>query len=313
MHRALPGGQLPDETRERYERREALLRALAKAAARVKRRVEAVRGDLLRAQAAGATANHARLFVAEAAGAPRGADRLVALDWSSGRAVEVEMPLDPARGAREQVEATFKLARRLKDGATVASARLNESEQSHAKLTELLATATADPDGDLDAIAQLARDAAPREFKMAASAPSASGPARRDLPRPPYRAFLGASGARILVGRGAAHNDALTLHVARPRDLWLHAKGHTGAHVIVPLDKGASCPADVLVEAAHLAAHFSEAREERVVEVQYTPRRYVRKPRRSAPGLVVVDREKVILLRREDATLKGLLAREVVE
>jgi hypothetical protein len=50
-----------------------------------------------------------------------------------------------------------------------------------------------------------------------------------------------------------------------------------------------------------------------VVEVQYAPRRYVRKPRRSAPGLVVLDREKVIVLRREDATLQGLLAREVVE
>jgi predicted ribosome quality control (RQC) complex YloA/Tae2 family protein len=180
-------------------------------------------------------------------------------------------------------------------------------------LADLVAKVAADSEADLDAVAQLAKEAAPREFKLGRGVPSAPGRSRRPLPRPPYRAFLGASGARILVGRGAAHNDALTLHVARPRDLWLHAKGHTGAHVVVPLDKGASCSPDVLVEAAHLAAHFSEAREERVVEVEYTPRRYVRKPRRSAPGLVVLDREKVILLRREDAILQGLLAREVLE
>jgi predicted ribosome quality control (RQC) complex YloA/Tae2 family protein len=310
MHRGLPGGPPRGESEDR---REALLGALAKAAARVRRRVEAVRGDLARAEAATATAQHARLFVAEAARAPRGADRLVAADWSTGRAVEVTLPLDSAQSAREQIEAMFKLAHRLKNGTPTARARLDEAERLHHKLTELAATLASDPEADLRAMEELARRTAPRDFKLARAAPPGASRSRRDLPRPPYRAFLGASGARILVGRGAAHNDALTLHVARPRDLWLHAKGRAGAHVVVPLDKGSSCAPDVLVEAAHLAAHFSDAREERLVEVQYTPRRYVRKPRRSAPGLVVLDREKVIVLRREDATLQGLLAREVTE
>jgi predicted ribosome quality control (RQC) complex YloA/Tae2 family protein len=310
MHRALPGGQLPDET---ADRRDALLRALAKANGRVKRRIDAVRGDLARAEDAAAMAQRAQPFVTEAARARRGADRLVGVDWSSGRAVDVELPLDPARHAREQIEAIFKLARRLKDGTVIARGRLEEACRTHDRLADLLAKITTDPEVDLDAVTQLAREAAPREFKLGPGSPSTPGRTRRQLPRPPYRAFLGASGVRILVGRGASHNDALTLHVARPRDLWLHAKGHAGAHVVVPLDKGASCPPEVLVEAAHLAAHFSEAREERIVEVQYTPRRYVRKPRRSAPGLVVLDREKVIVLRREDATLQGLLAREVLE
>jgi len=312
MHRALPGG-LPDDRSVvgvGDEQRESLLRALTKAANRVQRRRDAVRGDLARAEAAGAMAENARLFVAEAARAPRGAARLVAVDWSSGQAVEVEMPLDPARGAREQVEAAFKLARRLKDGVAITRARLAGADEVHRELAALIARVTADSEIDLDAVSDLARRAAPRDFAV----PRAPSPGRRarPLPRPPYRAFVGASGLRILVGRGAAHNDALTLHVARPRDLWLHAKGRAGAHVVVPLDKGASCPPDLLVEAAHLAAHFSDARDEDVVEVQYTPRRYVRKPRRSAPGLVVLDREKVIVLRRDDATLKCLLEREVL-
>jgi predicted ribosome quality control (RQC) complex YloA/Tae2 family protein len=79
----------------------------------------------------------------------------------------------------------------------------------------------------------------------------------------------------------------------------------------VPLDKGASCPGDLLVEAAHLAAHFSEARGQDVVEVQYTPRRYLRKPKGSAPGRVVVDREKVLVLRLQPELLRKLLEREV--
>jgi predicted ribosome quality control (RQC) complex YloA/Tae2 family protein len=98
--------------------------------------------------------------------------------------------------------------------------------------------------------------------------------------------------------------------VARPHDLWLHAKGRTGAHVIVPLDKGRPCPSDLLVDAAHLAAHFSEARGEGVVEIQHTPRRYLRKPRGSAPGLCVVDREKVTVLRVEPERVSRLLSGE---
>jgi len=168
-----------------------------------------------------------------------------------------------------------------------------------------------------------ARKAAPRDFALSAAggaiaaergsprAPS-WGVGRGVEPSRPYRIFRGGSGDRILVGRGAAHNDALTFHVARPHHLWLHAKGHAGAHVVVPLEKSRACPSELLVDAAHLAAHFSDARGESVVEVQHTPRRYLRKPRGSAPGLVVVDREKVTVLRVEPERITRLLAAEEI-
>jgi predicted ribosome quality control (RQC) complex YloA/Tae2 family protein len=81
--------------------------------------------------------------------------------------------------------------------------------------------------------------------------------------------------------------------------------------VVVSLDRGAGCPSDVLIDAAHLAAHFSDARDEDLVEVEYTSRRYVRKPRGSEPGLVVVTREKVLVLRRSEIVLRRLLDREL--
>ena len=122
--------------------------------------------------------------------------------------------------------------------------------------------------------------------------------------------MLGPNHGIRLLGSSTENRSHMTLQVARPHDLWLHARSQAGAHVVVPLDKGASCPADVLVEAAHLAAHFSDAREERVVEVQYAPRRHVRKPRGSLPGAVVVDREKVLVLRKNDEVLRHVLERE---
>ena len=298
------------ETAERARLVQVVQLALGKAGARLARRIRALRGDLDRIEGAGALSGRAQLFVAEAARAPRGATKIAAVDWSSGEAVEIELPLDPARPAKEQIDAIFVRARRLKNGAPIARARLRDAEQALSALEALGARLAVDLEVDLDALVAQARDIAPRDF----APPQATGrqPAKKqDSPAPPYRTFLGASGAPILVGRGAAHNDALTLHVARPHHLWLHAKGQVGAHVVVPLAKGVTCPADLLVEAAHLAAHFSRARDEGVVEITYVPKRHVRKPRGSPPGLVVVAREKVLVLRRSDAVIRRLLDREL--
>jgi NFACT N-terminal and middle domains/NFACT protein RNA binding domain len=298
-------------------RRAGLRRAVARAVARLERRIEAMRGDLGRARIAEAAAESARLFIAPAAKAPRGATTLETVDWSTGEARPIALAIDPARSAKEQIDALFRRARRLRHGSAITRARLDEAERSHDALRSVAEACGAAEPVELDALEARARAAAPRDFPTLAtsgsppaSARSALVPPRERGPRPPHRTFFGASGARILVGRAAAHNDTLTFRVARPHDLWLHARGRAGAHVVVPLDKGASCPADVLVEAAHLAAHFSDARDESITEVEHTQRRYVRKPRGSAPGLVVVDREKVIVLRREPELLRALIESE---
>ena len=341
-------------------RRDALRRALTKALARIGRRVEAVQRDLTKIGEAQEAARRAQLFVVEAARAPRGAKELQAIDWSSGAAVAVRWPLDPAKTAQSQIEVAFHRARRMKAAGRLVAERLRAAIVAQETLSAIAAelerppyapvevsgaaagerasapatatsaehapgpTALAEDDALAPAawteLESRARAAAPLDFKLASTA--APGSLRDATParppkagadgglRLPYRTFVGPSKRPILVGRSAEQNDTLTLRVARPHDLWLHAKGWTGAHVIVPLGKGATCPADTLVEAAHLAAHFSDARGESVVEVTYTPRRYVRKPRGSAPGLVVVDREKVIVLRSRADTLRDLLACE---
>jgi predicted ribosome quality control (RQC) complex YloA/Tae2 family protein len=299
---------------EAAAQREALGKALARALARITRRINAVRGDLARAGEADALAQRAQLFVAEAARARRGSTRLVATDWSSGEPREVVLEIDPARGAQQQVDAMFQRARRLKEGARISQERLQSAERVHAALGTIATELATTEEPDLESLTARARAAAPRDFKVPAAETSAAPSKRRqDQAKPPYRTFLASSGARILVGRNAEKNDELTLHVARPRDLWLHAKNRKGSHVVVPLAKGAVCPPEVLAEAAHLAAHFSDAREEDLVEIQHTPRRYVRKPRKSPPGLVVLDREKVMLLRRRPEVLRGLLEREMEE
>ncbi len=127
-------------------------------------------------------------------------------------------------------------------------------------------------------------------------------------PRLPYRTFTSRDGLRILVGKGGADNDTLTLKVAGPHDLFFHVRGTPGSHVIVPLDKGREIPQETLLDAASLALHYSKMRSATAADITYTPRKFVSKPKGAKPGLVQVRREKVFRLRREPARLARLLA-----
>jgi predicted ribosome quality control (RQC) complex YloA/Tae2 family protein len=94
------------------------------------------------------------------------------------------------------------------------------------------------------------------------------------------------SGARIYVGRSPRENVEVTFRIARPDDLWFHARGIPGSHVVLQPPPGASPADDDLDAAADLAATHSKARNAPRVEIDYTERKYVRKQRDAAPGLV---------------------------
>jgi predicted ribosome quality control (RQC) complex YloA/Tae2 family protein len=94
------------------------------------------------------------------------------------------------------------------------------------------------------------------------------------------------SGARIYVGRSPRENVEVTFRIARPEDLWFHARGIPGSHVVLqPPDGRAPDDAD-LAAAADLAATHSRGRASGRVEIDYTERKHVRKQRDGAPGLV---------------------------
>jgi len=94
------------------------------------------------------------------------------------------------------------------------------------------------------------------------------------------------SGARIYVGRSPRENAEVTFRIARPDDLWFHARGIPGSHVVLQPPPGADPNDDDLAAAADLAATHSKAKHAPRVEIDYTERKYVRKQRDGAPGLV---------------------------
>ena len=107
-------------------------------------------------------------------------------------------------------------------------------------------------------------------------------------------------GLLILVGKNSRQNHEITFRRATSDDLWLHARGVPGAHVIVKTG-GREVPEATLRQAAQLAATYSQAGDSAQVAVDYTERRYVRPIKGAGPGLVTYIREKTIWVVPEEA------------
>jgi len=114
----------------------------------------------------------------------------------------------------------------------------------------------------------------------------------------PFKQFE-VDGFMVLVGNNAKQNDLLTLKHAKKDDLFFHAKDVSGSHVILKQVSGTPFPGKTLEKVAAIAAYYSKKKTDSLCAVGYTPKKYVRKPKGSAAGLVLVEREKVLLVKPE--------------
>jgi predicted ribosome quality control (RQC) complex YloA/Tae2 family protein len=113
----------------------------------------------------------------------------------------------------------------------------------------------------------------------------------------PFRRFVVAGGFEVWAGKNSANNDLLTVRHSRPNDIWFHARGVGGSHVVIKVGSAAGDPSkEAIRQAASIAAYYSKHRNAKRVPVAYTEKKYVRKPKGSAPGSVAVEREKVIMV-----------------
>lgn len=112
-----------------------------------------------------------------------------------------------------------------------------------------------------------------------------------------FRQFDIGDGYTVYAGKNAANNDELTLRFAKPNDLWFHARGAGGSHVLLRLDKGDKPGKHIIERAASIAAYYSQQRKSKLTPVAYTFKKYVRKPKGANPGTVVLSREDVVMIK----------------
>ena len=201
----------------------------------------------------------------------------------------VEMTIDPRFDLAANAERLFKRSRKSERTRLELKKRLEaiEREIGHGEgLSMSLADAT-----ELDELFALEDELI--EQGTLARPRGAARTAKRAHKLPP-RKFRSSCGSVILVGRSARSNEDVTFRLAKPHDLWLHANGVPGSHVVLRLaDRREEIDEDVM-EAAALAAYFSKARDDDHVDVTVTERRNVRKIKGAPPGLVKVSNARTV-------------------
>lgn len=121
----------------------------------------------------------------------------------------------------------------------------------------------------------------------------------------PYK-FKSSDGFMIYVGKNNRQNDMLTLKKARPDDMWFHTKEVPGSHVIVE-SNGKAISDKTIAEACMLAAYFSKAKNGSNVPVDYTQKKYVRKPNGAKPGFVIYDHHRTMYVTPDKSIIDKLL------
>lgn len=281
---------------------------LKRRAKKLRRRVKNIEGDLSKIEDADEYRRRGELLQTAYGSVEPGAESVRVPDFYREGMPQVEIPLDPSKSLQKNIERYFHQYRRYAEAKDKVENRLLESmelrdqvEKARSRLDEI------DDDEELSAFREELYD----QGLLRRRARRRGSKRRQQQALPPYREFRAQSGATILVGRGAKHNDELTTAVARGRDLWLHARDWPGSHVLLRLEKKESPKSEDLIDAAILAAFFSKGRRDTVVDVTYTRAKHVRKPTGAAPGLVTVGGGSTIAVRAEGERLQRLLATEI--
>jgi predicted ribosome quality control (RQC) complex YloA/Tae2 family protein len=210
-----------------------------------------------------------------------------------GRTVEVM--LDPKRSPSGNAELYFKRYKKARNGRDIIAARLRQSVDQASYLKSLLNDI--EQSRDVESLMSIRSGLVAKGRFEQKTVPIKK--TQQKTASPAIRKIM-FNGWEILLGKSAAGNDHLTMKMARPDDLWLHAEGMPGSHVLVRNPNAGAIPPDVLVKAAALAAFHSKGRHAGKVPVTYTRAGLVNKPRGAKPGLVTLQERKSLMVKPED-------------
>lgn len=117
--------------------------------------------------------------------------------------------------------------------------------------------------------------------------------------------FISSDGFHIYVGKNNTQNDELTLRFAKSLDMWFHTKDIAGSHVIV-VSEGKEIPNSTLNEAANLAAYYSKATNSSLVPVDYTLKKFIKKPNGAKPGMVIYETNKTAYITPDEKLIEHM-------
>tara|TARA_R110002094_G_scaffold24792_9_gene36987 strand:- start:30 stop:1553 length:1524 start_codon:yes stop_codon:yes gene_type:complete len=249
----------------------------------------------------------ADLILAYAHSVPRGAKSMEvpSLDGEG----TVTIPLDPSKPVAIQANKLYDKARKQEEGREMTEKRLAVARQEQAELQSIAQLLEKPTDANLETV-RTRLQALGLIPKPKTATKQKPGKSRKKTDEAvPFRRFASAEGYPIFVGRNNNQNDELTMRYANGNDLWLHVGGgRPGSHVVVRLPKQKTASLETLLDAATLAVYYSKSRGEPRIEVIYTFRKNIKKPKGLPAGAVVPVQTKTVTVLADERRLSRLLA-----
>ncbi len=212
----------------------------------------------------------------------------------------VTIPLDPRFDAVENANRLFNRYHKLRRGAALVPEQLEQNTAELATVEQLLADLMlADTAADIALVKAEVQAIGYMRGKQAQEQKTPKAGKKHGKGKPVLPGggvplhMQSRDGFTLLVGKNSRQNEEVTFRQASANDIWLHARGVPGAHVIIKA-AGREVPRSTIEQAASLAAYYSQARGSTTVPVDYTLQRYVRHMKGGGPGMVVYEREKTI-------------------
>ncbi|TVQ71453.1 MAG: DUF814 domain-containing protein [Balneolaceae bacterium] len=210
-------------------------------------------------------------------------DRVVVSDWNSGGSERV-IPVTPGETLIHQAREYYARAARIRKEISLSGKIKSQIAAQLEEMEQLLAEVEA-----IEYPAELEKWVKKQEARLQqyGLAPSGSQQVAR-----PYK-IVKIGEYEVWIGKNAKSNDEI-LALSHKEDIWMHARGTAGSHVLLRTGGGSGWPdARLIRKAASFAAAYSRQAGSSMVPVMIAKRKHVRKPKGAAPGLVTVTREKV--------------------
>ena len=274
---------------------------LRKSIKKLRHRIETWHEDLAKAEKYKAYARYGELIKANLATIRKGQTDVAVVDYFDEELPNLTIPLDQAKTPQRNMDDYFRKHRKHLTAERELHPRIEEGQK---ELETLRQEMTAIEQGTWHPPHK------PRLIVSARTLSRTSGEKGRQKQRQgPFRRFTSSDGLAIYVGRNARANDELTFGLAKSDDLWLHARGTPGSHVVVRLEKGNDPPPETIQDAATLALLYSDLKKSGKGAVIYTRRKWVKKAKGQAPGAVTVSQEKSVFVALDKTRLARLKER----
>jgi predicted ribosome quality control (RQC) complex YloA/Tae2 family protein len=274
---------------------------LRKSIKKLRRRIEAWHEDLAKAEKYKAYARYGELIKANLGTIRKGQTDVTVVDYFDEELPNLTIPLDQTKTPQGNMDDYFRKHRKHLAAERELHPRVEEGER---ELETLQRELTAIEQGTWQP-----PDKPHLTMRARALSRTGGGKGRQEQRQGPFRRFTSSDGLAMYVGRNARENDELTFGVAKSDDLWLHARGTPGSHVVVRLEKGADVPPETLRDAATLALLYSDLKKSGKGDIIYTRRKWVKKAKGQAPGAVTVSQEKSVFVALDKTRLARLKER----